>query len=179
MVGNTVRVDVGDTLKSLRAVGIAVNAKHILEAIGFKVVRWIDQNFKQQGTEARWKPLSPNTIAGRRKGGGSGSAQILQDTGRLKQSFTVPRVTGRKAIIGGGTNVRYASFHEEGTKPYIILPKAKKALSFMTVGGKVVFKKVRHPGLAQRRMTPTDKTLEGLAESTLEGLLKRAIEMRA
>lgn len=43
---------------------------------------------------------------------------------------------------------RYASWHQEGTAPYVILPKKKQALAWP--GGKHPARKVNHPGLPAR-----------------------------
>lgn len=74
---------------------------------------WIQRNFKGEGSEVGgWQPLSPATIAGRRKGAKAGnSAKILQDTGRLRMNWR-RTWTSRRGIIESGTP--YASVHQEG-----------------------------------------------------------------
>ena len=62
-----------------------------------------------------WEPLSPFTIAARRKGRGSGSPKILVDTGRLRSSITFA-TSNTDVFIG--TNVVYGSLHQEGGKVY-------------------------------------------------------------
>lgn len=42
----------------------------------------------------------------------------------------------------------YARFHQEGTEPYVIFPRNKKALAWP--GGKHPVRKVNHPGLPAR-----------------------------
>ena len=49
-----------------------------------------------------------------------------------------------------GTKSKIASFHQEGTKPYDIVPKNKSMLRFMTTSGYVFSKLVHHPGLPAR-----------------------------
>src|SRR5689334_9076940 len=68
---------------------------------GIQGMKWVDENFRQQGalTGSPWAALKPSTIAGRRKGKGSGTAQILQDCGRLKESFTM-EYSAQAAVIG-------------------------------------------------------------------------------
>jgi phage virion morphogenesis protein len=56
-----------------------------------------------------WKPLKASTLARRR----GKDAQILRDTGRLQNSFTVEADKDKVTI---GTNVFYAPFHQFGTK---------------------------------------------------------------
>lgn len=59
------------------------------------------------------------------------------------------------AVVGSNVPskpVPYLKWLEEGTPPYTILPKDKKALSFFwpKVGSKVILSKVNHPGIRGR-----------------------------
>lgn len=56
-----------------------------------------------------WEPLAPSTLKSRRKGGAG--AMILQDTRRLRNSFTF-RGRGGRILIG--TNVAYAAAQNYG-----------------------------------------------------------------
>ena len=75
--------------------------------------RWVQQNFRAEGALHEnnrfgpWKPLSPSTLSQRRKG----SSAILQDTGRLKNSFDF-KATNTFAKLG--TRVNYSVDHEFG-----------------------------------------------------------------
>ena len=115
------------------------------------MTRSFAQNFKNEGRPRKWKRLSPNTIAGRRKK----SRRILQDTGRLRLSTTAQSAPGNITHYSAdslkmGTRQKIAPFHQYGTKPYTIVPKNAKALSFMTAGGRIFVKRVKHPGLTAR-----------------------------
>lgn len=152
-VGVDVQVDASKVLEELRRVGVALTPIAALKAISLEQLQWIDKNFRAQGLEKRWKPLRPATLKRRRKGPGSGSGQILQDTGRLKGSFVlggpdgVHRVTPLEAEVG--TNVEYADYHEqERSKP-------------------------RH--IPQRKMLPSVSLAEQLAINLLEARLDRAL----
>lgn len=156
--------------------------------------QWIDRNFQQQGGLAGgWRALSPNTIAGRRKG----SSVILQDTGLLRASF-VPAWDDQKAVVGSAQKV--ALWHEKGTKgspetPYPIRPKKPGGVLAFPVAeggtlvpilpkgykkGDLIFGKklksrqmmfrrsVMHPGLPRRILLPTERDL-------LPALLKTTI----
>jgi len=93
--------------------------------------------FRQEGYPTKWKPLSPVTIARRRKGRGRNAkavqaalnisgqhgiamgAKILQDTGRLRASVTGARARGSilritDKLMELGTRVKYALDHQVG-----------------------------------------------------------------
>lgn len=145
----------------------------LLNTVALRVMGWVAQNFRQEGIEKKWKPLSSNTIAARRKA----SNKPLQDTGRLRMSFTKsannPRIAGNTVYIT--SNVKYASFHEFGTRPIIIRPKSKKALAFRTALGMRFAKSVKHPGIPQRKMLPSLSLARQLAMTTIKAaILKRA-----
>ena len=139
----------------------------LLSAIGDRHLGWIDQNFRQGGAEKKWKPLSPNTIASRR----GGSSAILQDTGRLKQSF-VKKVGSDRVDVG--TEEKKALWHQDGTKPFTIRPKSGKVLRFVTAGGVVFTRAVRHPGLPARPLLPSDRLGERLALETAQAAVDKA-----
>ena len=95
--------------------------------------------------------MSKHTVAGRLKG----RKRILQDKGLLRQSVISRSGPGNirkftRDSLKMGTRQKTAVWHQRGTKPYTIVPKSKKALSFMTTSGRVFAKKVNHPGLAAR-----------------------------
>ena len=75
------------------------------------------QTFRMNG-RPRWRPLSPVTIARRRRGRGGGCPQILRDTGRLFASVvsmskdTIWRI-GR-TLLEMGTKVEYAITQQIG-----------------------------------------------------------------
>lgn len=149
-------------------------------------LNWINKNFVTEGgLVGGWKPLSPNTLAGRR----GGSGRILQNTGQLRASF-VPAWSSESARVGSPMAI--AAYHEKGTDPYIIRPKKPggflafkvatktgiktrqlkggKTLSLPFAKGRVIFtREVKHPGLPPRRMLPTEAELR-------PDLLKAAIE---
>ena len=74
--------------------------------IGVSLMRWINENFKKEGGNVGgWKPFK----AGGRNG--DTSAQLLQDTGRLKASFDY-KVNRHNVTVG--SNLKYSLYHEEG-----------------------------------------------------------------
>lgn len=95
----------------------ALDARRIATAIGFRLVAWVDENFQDEGREPKWAPLKASTLARRRKAGAG--AKILQDTGRMKQSFVPGGRDGAYFIgpdyVSVGTKVAYAPTHELGS----------------------------------------------------------------
>lgn len=76
-------------------------------------------------------------------------AKILApvDTGRLRASIKTKRtlsIRGPQYTVY--TNVNYAPYVENGTRPHVIRPKTKKALRFKVGGSFVIVAKVNHPG---------------------------------
>lgn len=74
-------------------------------------------------------------------------------TGNLRANISAGPVlsTGREAVVTVSAQTEYATFHHEGTKPHIIIPRTAKALRF-TIGNQVVFaKRVVHPGTKPNR----------------------------
>lgn len=119
--------------------------------VAILMTRSFAENFQREGRPRKWKKLSPNTVAGRRKG----SSRILQDRGMLKLSTLSKSAPGNirrfaKNSLTMGTRQKVAPWHQWGTKPYVIQPKSKKVLSFMTASGRVYVKRVNHPGLTAR-----------------------------
>lgn len=180
MIGIRIETDAKTALKKLRIIGKELNTTEAAKVIGMSLIEWIDNNFRSQGSLGgkKWKELSKNTVAGRRKG----SSRILQDTGRLKQSFTkapFPKITKGPGIltVEVGTNIQYAKYHEYGTKPYTIRPRTKKALAFTVAGGKIVRKFVNHPGLPARPMLPSKQKAERVSIKTLKAYVNRVVEL--
>lgn len=146
------------------------NPRLLMQVIGMRQLSWVNSNFETDGKPVGgWKPLSPNTIAARRHGG----SKPLQDTGALKRSFHIIELAEGKVTIG--SLVPYAAAHNEGvpaSRMNPILPKYKKALSFVTANGRVVVKGVyHHPGIPKRRILPTQAEAKDLAVQVLDALI--------
>ena len=106
-----------------------------LKRSGEFMVSSIQRNFLAQGRPNAWAPLSPMTIANRRKGKGTGSPMILRDTGALFRSITYSPPTNNEVKIGtnmiyarklqyGGTNVMPA--HTETVKSFYRVRAGKR-----------------------------------------------------
>lgn len=173
-MADSIIIDASALFAKIRAIQRDARPEPYMRAIGLRLMGWVDANFKAEGIEVKWPKLSPNTIAGRRKA----SAAVLQDTGRLRMSWT--RAAGNPHIIGDlvriTSNVRYAEYHEFGTGPYVIKPKKPGGrLAFKAVGGMRFATKVNHPGLPKRQMTPSEQTARRLATQTLNAAIERML----
>jgi HK97 gp10 family phage protein len=73
-------------------------------------------------------------------------------TGRLRSSIRAepPRIFSLRGSLTVGSDVEYAGFVNDGTRPHRIVPKNGSVLRF-TVGGRVVYARVvNHPGTRAR-----------------------------
>lgn len=104
------------------------------------------------------------------------------DTGRLVGSIRrLPtRRTGPRTWQGGArTDVEYASFVEDDTRPHRITAQDAPMLVFWKNGRKIVTKTVRHPGTSGQHMflkgsEDTEARLGGLMERKLRTWSRRA-----
>jgi hypothetical protein len=53
---------------------------------------------------------------------------------------------GGQPVVRIGTDLGYALWEHEGTRPHVIAPRNKKVLRFPSGGGVVFAKRVSHPG---------------------------------
>lgn len=168
-----VSFDDAELKKKIARVQNAIGSRNMMEGVGLRHMKHINDTFVTRGFGS-WAPLSPNTIASRRKG----SSVPLQDTGKLRQSFAMSvAFIGNKVTVG--TTHRVAEFHNFGTRPYPIVPKRAKALRFMMAGGPVFARHVKkHPGLPKRQMVPDAPKGKELAVAIIEAFLKKEIEKR-
>ena len=165
MANAAVEIDVSRAVKKLQRVSKVYDPVKLLRLIGQTQLGWVNKNFKDAGTEKKWRPLSPNTIASRRKG----SSRPLQNTGRLRQSFEFS-LRGR-TTVAVGTESQIAPFHHFGTRPYEI---RGNPLRFNTASGIVFAKIVHHPGLPARPLLPTKAVAERIALRAVHALIDRA-----
>jgi phage virion morphogenesis protein len=123
-----------------RAAGQMGNTRPLMRSIAGIQMRAVEDNFAQEG-RPKWKDLHPGTKLGRSKQGTWPGMILQRSAGGLAASIT-SRSDDRSAITG--TNKVYAAIHQFGgkTKPHVIRPKAKRALSF----GGIVVRQVNHPG---------------------------------
>lgn len=87
------------------------------------------------------------------------------DTGRLRASIRVEsrRTLTFRTIYTVGSDVEYAGFVNDGTRPHRIVPRNVQALRFR-VGGRIVYARVvNHPGTRARPFL--DRALREVAAS--------------
>lgn len=103
-----------------------VNLKPLFTVIAAKAHRNVIDHFeKEKGPKRKWPRWSrKNPKTGIRtffssRPYGRGGNKILQDTGRLKGSV---RFTGKRRQAEVFTNVKYAKFHQKGTKNMVKRP---------------------------------------------------------
>lgn len=101
-----------DAIRTLRIIARKIkNTRAPNRLVSIWLLRWVNDNFKTQGGKVGgWKPFK---LGGRRLPGGGidRSAKLLQDTGRLRISFS-PFYS--KSVAGIGTNLSYGIIHELG-----------------------------------------------------------------
>ncbi|MFD3535242.1 HK97 gp10 family phage protein [Streptomyces sp. NPDC058664] len=87
------------------------------------------------------------------------------DTGRLRASIRVERrsILGLRQRWTVGSDVEYAPWVNDGTRPHIIRPRRGKALKFKMGGRTVYAAVVHHPGTRARPFL--DRALADVARS--------------
>lgn len=74
------------------------------------------------------------------------------DTGRLRSSIRAepPRIFTLRGSVTVGSDIEYAGFVHDGTRPHQIRPRNVQALRFR-IGGRIVYARVvNHPGTRAR-----------------------------
>ena len=174
------------------------DTRPMFAALGMELWTEIMRGFEMGGAWEKWKPLLPNTMAGRRAGG---SSRPLQASGQLKASF---RSEADKGQVRVGSPLKVALYHQEGRGTFVgrpawkILPRRAKALAFPVatggrpVGSKEAFKSyghkkrsakflkganmavvrsVLHPGYPPRPMLPPEAAALKIAKDVISTML--------
>ncbi len=164
-------VDLKEVRRRIQAFVVELDERELLEAVGLRHLKWVNDNFRREGLEKKWRPLSPNTTA--KPGRGGISAKILRDTGRLAQSFT-SKVEGNSVVVGSAD--KRAEWHHFGTRPFVIRPKNKGVLFFHTKAGPTFARIVNHPGITARKLLPSNRLGQFLADQVINAAVKRVVE---
>lgn len=154
----SVSLDDGDIHRYLHTY-VARGERPPLRRIGVVMQAMVSRNFQERGRPQKWAPLTENTKAARKRGGGV----PLQDTGALKKSVNIRMQYPDQVAAHSEHDV--AAFHQFGTRPYVIRPKRPGGVLRFTVkgaggrdkGGRFTASKstasareVHHPGLPAR-----------------------------
>ena len=171
-VGFEIRLDTKEAQRKLSRLINLINVSELLQAIGNRHVKWMDDNLKRAGLDSPHKQMAASTIAARPK---RTSPRHFSSRwrSRLSQSMTV-KLIGTRAVVAG-TGDEFAEIHHEGTGPYTIRPSKAKMLRFRTADGIVFTREVKHPGIPARPLLPTKQTAERLAQGILNAVLKKAV----
>lgn len=115
--GVAVEIDSRRLIQKMRQASVIWNPRSILAVVGADLLRWVDRNFKDEGTEGGWAPLAPSTELQRAQQGRAG--KVLQPTGtHLRSSFVqggqdnVFRLSDTEVAVGTATP--FAIYHQEG-----------------------------------------------------------------
>lgn len=153
------------SLKLQRAANRIGNFEELHRRVGIRMLAWVHQNFRVSGLERPWAPLAPNTILARRIGGGRGGAKPLRNRGILEGSFSF-QATATEAVVGAPGDL--PRWHHRGVRPFgPILPRVKKALAFVAVGGRI-----KKPGTT-RKLLRAEKTQRKFTDFRLGGRSKK------
>lgn len=105
----TIEFDASDLIEELEKIlGRAYNPQAINEQVAEVIKGFVDDKFEDEGPG--WAPLAEDTIRLRRA---SANPTILQDTGVLAGTIDTAAGVDFAEVF---TNVRYATFHLEGTE---------------------------------------------------------------
>lgn len=138
-----------------RAANEMGNTRPLMRSVAGIMFRAVEDNFEQEG-RPKWQDLHPGTKLARAKQG-TWPGKILQRSAGGLASSIVQSFDEHQSVVG--TNKIYGPIQQFGgrTRPHVIRPKTKRALSF----GGIVVRQVNHPGsnIPARpflRLTPRD-----------------------
>lgn len=97
----------------------------------------------------------------------------LVDNGTFKNSITFTLIGNNEVLVHDG--VTYGKYLEFGTRPHLIKPKNKKALSFKIEGKSIITKLVKHPGF--KAFKPFEKGILASIDEINEFILQSIINL--
>lgn len=161
----SIKVDDAEVLSALRRLEVlsAGGLRGVMAEIASEMLASTQRRFElgRSPSGAPWKPT--------RRGG-----RMLWVTGRLMRSVYAD-VDGTAAVIGTG-DVR-APWHQFGTRPYTIVPKTKRALSWPGAAHPVA--RVNHPGLPARPFLGISAEDRQMIVDVAADAVERAAQSRA
>lgn len=114
------------------------------------------------------------------EGGRAGLVRNLQTAAPVDTGDTYAGITGTMSAQGDrfritlSNDVPQAKWTNDGTAPHVIRPRAKRALSFVTSGVRVITSVVHHPGTPATHWWDHELTAAKVSEA-----LRRALAARA
>lgn len=167
--GIKIELNSKEAQRKIRRLINLIDARELLQAIGNRHIRWMDENLKKAGLEKKHQQMADSTIAARPKRSSTFHFSSRYRS-RLSQSLVVTLIGTR--AVSAGTEDEFAPIHHEGAGPYTIRPVRKKVLKFIGSSGEEIFAKmVSHPGIPARALIPTKQTAERLAIGILDAML--------
>ena len=176
-----------------------IEPRTLLSEIGERFRSYVDTQFRTLG-EGRWPRLAWTTLALRQR---ADDKPFHGMDSKYRQSI-VTETDGQTFVEVGSnwrtaTGVPLAKIHEFGTAPYVIRPKRAQILAAKTglagpvgliatkhVSNWFVFanvlskdprkREVHHPGIPARPVLPTKAVAERIIQTSVDGMLARAVE---
>lgn len=174
----------------LQRLQAAVTDRTILDVVKLRLLAWVDQNFRDAGTETKWPPLAQTTVM--LQGGPSGlTRQRTKPLEGWRQKVHSLIISDKSLWVGFADEIqKLAAIHHFGSGPYIIEPVMKKVLAALLPGGMrvsiigpsgrtsegryLIFgKRVHHPGIPRRPLIPSDSLAQRLVVETVEAMLEK------
>jgi len=146
------------------------NLKPLMSEIGSELEDSTRRRIKAGGPApdgTPWAQLAPLTRAMKR------TDKPLIERGDLLNSVRFEADAQSVSIIAGPSD--YAHVHQFGSKPYVILPKKGKALSFGP-GGSLTRRKVNHPGVPARPFLGVSTADQATIIETAQDYLDKAVK---
>lgn len=187
-----IAIDAAAGKVKLQRLQAAVSARTILDVVKLRLLAWVDQNFKDAGTEHRWPPLAQTTVM--LQGGPSGMTRQRNKPLETFRQKVHSLIVGDKSLwVGFADEIqKIAAIHHFGSGPYIIEPVQKKVLAALLPGGMrvsiigpsgrtsegryLIFgKRVHHPGIPRRPLIPSDSLAQRLVVETVEAMLEKVV----
>lgn len=94
-----------------------------------------------------------------------GKARVRKRSGRLARSIKVSQYRDtRGQVVKVGSNLKYAYYEHEGTRPHVINPRRGRVVTFRSGGRRVFARVVLHPGTRGSRflVEPMRAAVRGL-----------------
>lgn len=176
-LGIDIHVETDEARKKIQRLRNMLDVRELLQAIGNRHTKWMNDNLRAAGLEGRHKTMAASTLKVRpRRTSSNHFSSHFRSV--LSQAFVVRTIGNTKVVAGiqgEGSNTigRQAEWQHEGTGPFTIRPLKSGVLRFQGADGVVFTKRVNHPGIPARPLLPLQKTAEKLAHDVLDATLRQ------